>query len=296
MVQRRALGRGGRLQQAVALAQGEGAAGGEELLVHLDVDPRPERARAGQVQPGLAGLAQGGLLEADPREHRPCDELVALGRHMHAIARQPMEGVGLPQGVDERRVEVDEHAPLLPGEAADEVAVGAELLALRAVPGPGGGRREQDDLDPGLLAALDDRDHVGRVAVQRQALGAVDDVVHPAADGRPIRALGEDVAVEPGQHVVGLMAADARGERGDVHAVDLQAGDDQADVAMGVAPALRGDAVAEEGDLLLRLEQALGREGRQRGEQQGREEGEGGHGANGLNIMRHRALSNERKT
>ena len=75
-------------------------------------------------------------------------------------------------------------------------------------------------------------------------------VVHAAAQRHPLRLLAEHVLVEPCEHLVGFVAADASRHGLCLDAVCLEAGNDEADVTRGISPAARGNRVAEEGNLV----------------------------------------------
>ena len=110
------------------------------------------------------------------------------------------------------------------------------------------GRSKNHYLAASRVALVEYRGDVLLVVLERHALVPVlvPDVVDAARKRHHVRLLGKHVAIEPRQHVVGLVAADAGLHRLDVNTLNGERAKDEVDVSVGLLLALLRNRVAKE--------------------------------------------------
>ena len=110
------------------------------------------------------------------------------------------------------------------------------------------GRRQHDDLAVRRSALVEDLRDVFLVVLERHTLVpvVVPHVVDAAREGHHLRLAGENVPVEPRQHVVRLVPADAGLHRVDVHPLEGERAQNEVDVSVGASLPLLRNRVAEE--------------------------------------------------
>ena len=90
---------------------------------------------------------------------------------------------------------------------------------------------EDVDFDSGSLRLVHDLRDVLFVVFQRNAAFAVPDIVHTAAQRHDLRIFFDDVAVQPRQHLIGLVSADAGGNLDSLDSVGFQRRHDKVEIA-----------------------------------------------------------------
>src|SRR5665213_38234 len=227
----------------------------------------PERYRnlaelhaVGNVEPRFFRLVKLCLVEAETLENAGGHHHVAAGVHVNAVNGQVVAFVcgRRFEGGLHLFIQVADGKLLFLGQFAEEFVIAGEfgVVVVGNLLNHRGG--QDHDLDMGGFALLDDFGDVLLVLVERNSIDAVPDVVDAAGEGHPVGLFGNHVAIEAGEHVVGLVPADPGGDRGGVDAVGFEATDDQVDVAAGNLVAGGGDRVAEEGDFFPALDGDFG--------------------------------------
>ena len=252
-------------------------------------------------------------IQSQRHQHTLRHQLVALDGHVDSIARQNFLSrfvLGL-DSLLKHRIQIRQTQLLLPGQRPQVIVVRGQLRVLRVVQLlVDYCRGQQHYLDSGRLCSLHDRGDVllvsapgcstrpiiasgQRCIIEGHAVLPVPHIVHAAAQRHPLWLLGNHIALQPRQHVVGLVPADASRHGHSLDAIRFQPRHHQAHISHGIAPSAFRNRVAEKSDLLPALDRDLRRGGLDKGESNNSRRSEPQHRTMMRKMFGHRVIDRD---